>query len=203
MNSLKILGITQVVVALVFVIIAGRTVPDAPGWAKQFAKTSRALAAVTASHRETYRQSAQNIFSIRAALGDMSGKTMQTASAIRSTGEAFQERKGSWYYPDALVRLGVSLQEIGQDFSAVAAATEKQAEILQQYEKSVYPQTVEVFDEAVKSFELSAKTLDAVSDDSSTNLLVLSLLAGVFFLLNGAALIWLGFRIDGRKTETV
>ena len=99
--------------------------------------------------------------------------------------------------------LGKPLQETGEDLVKVADATGKQAEILQQYEKSVFPQTVEVFDEAVKSFELSAKTLDAVSDDSRTNILVLSLLAGVFFLLNGAALIWLGFRFDNRKTETV
>ena len=196
MNSLKILGITQVIVALIFIVIAARTVPDAPGWAKQFAKTSRALAAVTASHRETYRQSAQNIFSIRAALLDMSGKTATTAA--RAAGETMQKKNkilGSV--------LGKPLQETGEDLAKIAAATEKQAEILQQYEKSVYPQTVEVFDEAVKSFELSAKTLDAVADDSRTNILVLALLAGIFFLLNGAALIWLGFRFDNRKTETV
>lgn len=198
MNSLKVLGITQVIVALIFIFIAVRTVPDASGWARQFAKTSRALAAATAGHRETYRQSAQNIFSIRVALLDMSGKTATTAAAARAAGETMQKKNK---FLGGV--LGKPLQETGEDLAKIAAATEKQAEILQQYEKSVYPQTVEVFDEAVKSFELSAKTLDAVADDSRTNILVLALLAGIFFLLNGAALIWLGFRFDNRKTETV
>ena len=188
MKSLKILGGIQVVIAVVFIIASIRTAPRTSGLTRQFAETSRKLAITTALHRDIYRKSAQNVFSLRSALLDMSSKTAATALAVRVTSKAIPKT------PKFFGKLREPLQETGQSLASVSAATKEQAEILEQYEKSVFPQTIEVFDESIKSFELSAKTLDEMSDRGTNNFLILCLLAGVFFLLNGIALILIGIR---------
>lgn len=186
MNGLRILGGMQVLVGIVFIITAVRSTPKTSDLAKQFAETSRKLALVTAAHRDTYRKSAQNVFSLRSALLDMSRKISVTASAAHLTGKTLPKR---FFGP-----LRDSLQETGQSLFTIAAATKEQAAILEQYEKSVFPQTIEMFDESIKSFELGAKTLDEVSDNGANNVLMLCLLAGAFFLLNGIALVLIGCR---------
>ena len=188
-NCLKVLGVMQVLIALVFIVSAVHTARNTSENAKQFAKTSRALAVATARHRDAYRQSAQNIFAIRPVLLDISGKTEMIGSTARTVGKKMGEAN------PFLGMIGRPIQDSGQHFFTVSAMVGKQAELLEQYEKSVFPQTVEALDEAAKAFEISAKTLDAMSDGGDTSLLVLSLLAGIFFLLNGVALIGIGFRL--------
>lgn len=195
-NCLKVLGIMQVLVALIFIVTAIQTVQDTSKDAKQFAKTSRALAVATARHRDAYRQSAQNIFSVRPVLLDISDKTAMIGSAAKAVGKKMEETN------PFLGIIGQPIQDSGQHFSTISAIVRKQAELLEQYEKSVFPQTVEAFDEAIKSLESSAKTLDEVSDKGRTDLLLLPLLAGIFFLLNGAALICIGFRLSGPSPRT-
>ena len=195
MNTLKILGGLQIAIAAIFIITAARTAPQTSGLAKQFAQTSRELAHTVALHKDTYSRSAENVFSLRSALLDMSGKTATTAFAVQTTSRMIPKT------PKLFGKLREPLQETGQSLASVAAATKAQAEILEQYQESVYPQTIAGFNEAISSFEMSAKTLDEVSGNGTNNILTLGLLAGVFFLLNGIGMILIGCGFGGQGSK--
>ena len=199
MKLVKILGFLQIIVAVALIITANEIDPGVSVWSAQFVKTSRAFSQTTKMHKEAYSKSVQNIGSLKTALADMGKKTQSTASAITLTGQALQKNKGKWYYPDAAVRLGVTLNESGQDINAVATALTQQSELLEQYQQEVYPQTLSSFDEAIKALDIGADALEAISSSSKANFTSIVFLAGLFFFLNGIALMLIPGKVSTKE----
>jgi hypothetical protein len=91
------------------------------------------------------------------------------------------------------------LDESGQDINAVAAALKQQSELLEQYQQEVYPQTLSAFDEAIKALDMGACAMEDMSTSSKANFTSIVFLMGLFFLLNGIALMLIPGKISKKE----
>ena len=182
---IRLIGLSQIVIAIVIMTIAGKIDTGISVWAGKLAKTNQVFAQVTAMHCETYRKSVQNISSLQNALNDMGGKTNSIAVKVENAGKAFQARNGKWYYPEAMVNFGKALTESGHDVNALGNALLQQATLIKDYTDNVHPQTVSALNTAEQALNTGAKVLEEMSVRSNSNLRSLTVLLGVVFLLNG------------------
>lgn len=210
----KIAAVLQIVVGALLLVgtigltgSAYRTIREESG---QLSANLAAAADALVSARETYAQSATNLFALTGTMDDVGGKLGGVAGKISDTGKLFKELSEKLLAPldNKLGKMaanwlpiverfqsiaswgknsGEKLQDIGNDISSVASALQGQGKAIEDYRDNGHEKSLAVMAETAESLRHAEAILNGNSAERWCGFVcVLGFCVSLLFFANGA-----------------
>ena len=197
-NVIKVIAVSQIVLAFVFVYYASQIDPGLAKISKQFAESCGKAEQIVNSHKEIYEKSATNIMNLQSSRVGAGDKTRITSGNLITWGKWLKTppegkiKKILWPVKSA-DKMGTSIEKMGSQLNDISVALHKQADILKEYEQNILPQSREGFDSTANSLRETQIFLNNLEQKSQSNVKTVSYIAGIIFLLNGVSLLIIAF----------
>lgn len=200
MNIIRVIGIMQIVCAIVLVYFVNNVDPGIADVTQRFAEGCKSCAEIIDAHKKIYKKSADNILSLQQSLRKTSDTAEATSKQVIKYGNWFLTPPKNWLLDVAWPKekaenVGKHLCSVGEALKATSKALDKQADVLQDYQTKVYPQTELGFEKVQKAFSFASEKLNDLENSSRSNLRKISYVSSIIFFLNGFVLILLPLAI--------
>lgn len=205
-NDIVIVAVVQIILAGVFMYYANQIDPGVAKISRKFAESCGKAEQIVNSHKAIYEKSAGNIVSLQNALDGTGKKTEITSGKCRKWGEWLQTPPGGkikkMIWPAQTAKsLGDSMVDMSNHLNDVSNALFLQSKILKEYGENVLPRTREGFDSAADSLRKTKGFLENLEQESRNNVRMVSILAGIIFLLNGVTFLVVASALPAARTK--
>ena len=189
-NVIKFIAVAQIIIAVLFMFYANQIDPGITKVSTKLAESCGYIEKIVKSHKEVYEKSAKNVVNLHKTLAGTKEKTQTVSKVLANCGKFLKTppKKNSlklFWTLSSMEELGSAMEATSKHLNDVSISIHKQAEILKGYEKNILPETQKGFDSVAASVNEAKTFLENLNTESQSNIKIVSLLAGIFFILNG------------------